>query len=89
MDELHERLLIEARMAYHIWAPEPAANASARREAAVRAVLGLHKPEFFGGVIACLACSPGMPPPLLVEWSKCETVRAIARALDVPIGDGQ
>jgi hypothetical protein len=56
---------------------------------ATRAVLELHKPEFFGGHIACLACSPGMPPPVLVVWSDCETVRAIARALDVPIGGDQ
>jgi hypothetical protein len=59
------------------------------RHAAVRAVLELHKPEFFGGVVACLACSPGMPPQLLVAWSDCPTVRAIAQALDVPIGDQQ
>ena len=50
---------------------------------ALRATLTLHKPEFFGGVIACLACSPGMPPPLLVEWKDCETVKVIASALGV------
>ena len=54
---------------------------------ATRSVLELHKPEFFGGFIACLACSPGMPPPLLVEWKDCETVKVIASALGV-VADG-
>lgn len=48
-----------------------------------RAVLELHKPELFGGFMACLACSPGMPPPILVMWSDCETIKAIADALGV------
>jgi hypothetical protein len=50
---------------------------------AVKAVLELHKPESFGGVIACLACSPGMPPPILIEWKDCPTVKGIAAALGV------
>lgn len=80
---LYSQLLAEAGQPYHIWAPESAAAAIARRELAVITALQLHKPEFFGGVIACLACSPGMPPPLLVEWKDCQTVRVIASALGV------
>lgn len=50
---------------------------------ALRAVVELHAPEFFGGHIACLACSPGMPPPILVLWRDCSTIQAIARELGV------
>lgn len=53
--------------------------------AAVRAVVELHKPEFFGGVIACLACSPGMPPQVLIA-APCPTITAIAEALGVDGG---
>lgn len=51
--------------------------------AAMRDVVELHKPELFGGFIACLACSPGMPPPLLIEWKDCQTVKVISAALGV------
>lgn len=49
---------------------------------ALRAVVELHAPEFFGGVIACLACSPGMPPQILIE-APCPTITAIAEALGI------
>jgi hypothetical protein len=52
---------------------------------ALRVVLELHAPEFFGGFWACLACSPGMPPPLLVEWKDCATIKAIGAALGVDL----
>lgn len=51
---------------------------------AARSVVELHKPEFFGGVNACLACSPGMPPPILID-APCPTIKAIAEALGVEI----
>jgi hypothetical protein len=54
--------------------------------AAARKTVELHRPEFFGGLMACLACSPGMPPPILVLWSDCETSRTITEALDVDLG---
>lgn len=50
--------------------------------AALRAVVMQHKPELFGGIRACLACSPGMPPPILIE-APCPTVRTIARELGI------
>lgn len=53
-----------------------------RVRAALRAVVELHKPELFGGVVACVACSPGMPPHVLVQ-APCGTVQAVARALGV------
>lgn len=46
----------------------------------------LHRPEFFGGHMACLACSPGMPPPVLVPWVDCETSRGITETLEVDLG---
>jgi len=80
VSELYERLLAEAHTAYEIWAPEyPAAKLGALRIALV-AVLELHKPR---------PCS--RPCSLRHEHVMCTecggTVRAIARALDVPIGD--
>lgn len=47
--------------------------------AAVRAVVELHRPEFFGGVLACLACSPGMPPQILISYP-CPTVQVVIDA---------
>ncbi|MER7002227.1 hypothetical protein ABT297_04150 [Dactylosporangium sp. NPDC000555] len=54
---------------------------------AVRAVVELHKPELFGGIVACLACSPGMPPPILMP-APCLTIQAIARELGIEQAGG-
>jgi hypothetical protein len=49
---------------------------------ALRAAVERHKPEFFGGVWACLGCSPGMPPPILIN-GPCEELRDIAKNLGI------
>ena len=81
MDELYERLI--ELTPQHLAGERPTVRDWNKAMGVARAVLELHKPEFFGGHIACLACSPGMPPPVLVMWSDCETVKAIAEALGV------
>ena len=48
----------------------------------VRAAVELHEPILFGGVVGCLACSPGMPAPILID-APCPTITAIAKALGV------
>jgi hypothetical protein len=53
-----------------------------RFNTALRAAVERHKPELFGGVVACLACSPGMPPPILVE-APCDEIKSIAEALGI------
>lgn len=75
--DLHRRLLDALQDTDGL---APALDELAR---ALRAVVELHKPELFGGIIGCLACSPGMPPPILVEWSSCATIKAIADQLGV------
>lgn len=52
---------------------------------ALKAAVELHHPEYFGGVMACLACSPGMPPPLLVPWRECNTSAEVSEALGVEL----
>lgn len=96
MSDLYERLL--AAIKAIDWAvrlaglpTEPLGSPDATTLAdALRAVLELHKPRemscptaaFAGtGEFECAACR--------VEWSRCETVRAVARALDIEIGDHQ
>jgi hypothetical protein len=59
-----------------------------RLAAQVERVRALHKPELFAGVQACLACSPGMPPPTLIEWP-CPTIAAVDALPDAPATDGQ
>lgn len=71
---LHARLLAEIEEPASVWLPH---------QNALRAVVEEHKPELFGGIWACLACSPGMPPPILIE-APCPTVRTIARELGIP-----
>jgi len=75
---LHRRLLNEIDRCV-----DPAGNPKDVPVLALRDVAALHAPELFGGLWACLACSPGMPPPILVLWADCETVRAIASRLRV------
>jgi hypothetical protein len=57
-------------------------------EDAVRAVLELHKPRAVGtGEFECAGCRTSVA---FVWWEKCSTIRAVARALEVPIeGDQQ
>lgn len=81
MSTLHERLLAEPG----IWVAEARSDWIGAVEVlsgAVRAVVEMHAPEFFGGVIACLACSPGMPPQVLIA-APCPTITAIAEALGI------
>lgn len=92
MSDLHARLLTrcdELRGGLQAHDDNPAAvSANLRRSlgqslAALRAVVELHAPVFFGGHWACLACSPGMPPPVLVLAEDCSTIQTIARELGV------
>jgi hypothetical protein len=53
---------------------------------ALRAAVERHKPELFGGVWACLGCSPGMPPPVLVD-APCEELQVIAEKIGIEEGD--
>lgn len=53
---------------------------------ALHKTVSLHHPKFFAGHMACLACSPGMPPPVLVMWADRETSRGITEALEIDLG---
>jgi hypothetical protein len=55
-------------------------------EETIYEIARLHKPELFGGVVACLACSPGMPPPVLVEWRSCATIALVVKGLELDVG---
>lgn len=78
MSTLHERLLAELDPD-DVWAPLPSSDAG-RRSAALRAVVGLHKPVTLDGITFCPTCRPG-------GGRNCFTTRAIAAALGVEIGE--
>jgi hypothetical protein len=95
VDDLYERLV--AKVAAAKASPPPCTcgecgdvRVAVEAAAILMVRLEAHKPRetscptaaFAGsGEFECAACR--------VEWSRCETVRAIARALDVPIGEPQ
>lgn len=85
MNELYERLLAASKP---LMAGERYSVARlAGPLTALRAVLELHHPDDIEP-LSCVECSENNVD-LFVDWP-CETVRAIARALDVPIeGDQQ
>jgi hypothetical protein len=88
VDELYE-LLIELTP-QHLAGERPTVRDWNKAMGVARAVLELHKPtEALGFGELCEACSiDSIDFPLFVSYP-CNTVRAIARALDVPIGDQQ
>lgn len=95
MSDLYERLL--AKLAEVKASPPPCTCGECGDERVAVEAAGIltarleaHEPRetscptagFAGtGEFECAACR--------VEWSRCETVRAIARALDIEIGDQQ
>jgi hypothetical protein len=82
MGDLHARLL--AHIDEYVRSAFEDSYPVAAPLAALRAVVELHTPEVFGGIWACLACSPGMPPQIL-RAAPCSTIRVIAEQLGVPI----
>jgi hypothetical protein len=102
VSDLYERLLTEARKAYEVWAPPNAAPALGRLRLAVLAALETHNPHD-GRCTECVEwcdCLDGVETSDVIDAGlaaqqcphgnvpePCGTVRAIARALDVPIGE--